>query len=191
MKKAVVIIAIGGMGLTGCHFNDRTVHSSTASEHVVMEMNWLEETDAAVVEYLEETAAAEYVINTSENKAEVVYELHEVDRPPLFSIECVRSEAPWVCSEQELYRYIMQNVEWPYDAERNMEEGTEVVKVLIGPNGDLQKIIEINSQNRFCTGCRDAAVHVIESMPRWIPGIKNGQPVSVQVSIPVRLNIVS
>lgn len=189
MVKTLAVSIMCLSALMSCQINgnsDKEDHSGK-----VRSMYWLEGSGDNVVEYIEENAAAQYVINSEDETEEKIYSIDDLDRPPLFRMVCVDSETPWECSKSEIRRYIIDHIEWPYDAERNMEEGTEVVHFILGPDGEIDRIVEIESENRYCTGCRQAAIHVIENMPRWLPGILNGQPVPVQITIPVKLEIVS
>ncbi|MDX1684844.1 MAG: energy transducer TonB [Saprospiraceae bacterium] len=190
MKLFFITIAIISFGLNTC--GTRQAESvAIVNDPIVEAMYWLEDCDEEVVEYIEEEAAADFVVNSEEPINDKIFQAGELDRMPLFDPDCLDEDDPWECSEDKVQEYILRNVEWPYDAERNMEEGTEMIRVRMGADGEIKEIVQVESQNRFCTGCRSAAVHVIENMPRWIPGIKNGQPVAVYFVIPVRLKIVS
>ncbi len=127
---------------------------------------------------------------TQVNGEGMVYDLEDLDRLPAFSPECFDSNMDAIpCSFQKVKNFIKAHAEWPYDAERNMEEGAELVEVILGRRGNVEKIIKISTINPYCTGCRASAIEVIENMPPWVPGLKNGRPVAVRFEIPVTFSL--
>lgn len=185
--KLVYMILLGVVVLTISCKSSVNQESDDRGVSKVEAMYWMEDSDEEIFDYFEKEAVAKFVMNSGQMDADQIYQLKDVDQAPLFQINCQDRESPWKCSEQTALNYINHAIEWPLG---HSEFG-----------GDFQFIIRMDgkatikdnhlSQNTFCTGCREAAVHVIENMPRWIPGIKNGQPVSVLVTIPVQPRIMS
>ena len=93
------------------------------------------------------------------------------------------------CSFEKIDDYVKLYGEWPYDAERNMEEGAVSIEVILGRHGKIEKIIKMTTLNPYCTGCQASAIDVIENMPPWVPGLKNGNAVAVRLEIPVTFSM--
>jgi protein TonB len=69
---------------------------------------------------------------------------------------------------------------------------------LIGINGKLNlsfvierdgRVVEATPKNCIGAGCEAEAVKLLESSPRWRPGIQNGRPVRVMYVIPITFTV--
>ena len=88
--------------------------------------------------------------------------------------------------EKDLLKYLADNIKYPPLARENNIQGTVALTFVVGKNGqvsDVQIIKDIGG------GCGKEAVHVVQSMPRWIPGEASGHAVKVRFTLPVRFRL--
>lgn len=90
------------------------------------------------------------------------------------------------CSNNNLVRYIANQLVYPAAAKENAIEGVVYVSFIVDKQGAVQspKIIRDIGGD-----CGAAALDVLRSMPRWQPAISQGTEVSVQLNLPVRFYV--
>lgn len=111
----------------------------------------------------------------------------EVDEMPFFG-DCAnfQGEAHENCSNNALLTYIYNNVIYPEAARKQGKEGTVVSQFVIRLDGSIDNL----SLMRSVSPEIDAEVlRVIQTMPKWTPGKKDGQAVSVQFVLPVKFKM--
>jgi TonB family protein len=82
--------------------------------------------------------------------------------------------------ENEAINYIQNNRQYP---ENNTNiHGEVIVRFVVKENGLIENIQIIRS---LTPEFDKEAVRIIQSMPKWIPGQQNGNPVSVYCTLPV------
>lgn len=123
-------------------------------------------------------------------KAEpVVYTISQTDRPPLFSAECLNSEDPAKCSGKAMSQWMKKYIEYPEKALDNEQESVQYVTFVINQKGSISSITDVDSNGKPCDGCSSAAVGAVADMPDWQPALRDGKPVSVVVTLPVRFKM--
>ncbi len=88
----------------------------------------------------------------------------------------------------QMYRFIRENLRYPAVAQREGLTGVVVVTFVVGINGeiaDIQVVKDIGG------GTAEEAVRVIRKMKNWKPGVKNGKPVPVRFTMPLRFSLAS
>ena len=88
--------------------------------------------------------------------------------------------------DHELIRYIEDNLDYPKDAMESGIEGRVFVIIIVEPNGSISNAKIIRGLGY---GCDEEAIRVIESMPNWKPGRKNGEAVRVNMAVPVNFKL--
>lgn len=78
-----------------------------------------------------------------------------------------------------LKKYISENIIYPTVAQENGISGNVRVSYIINEDGSISDVKVIESINPYLD---KEAVRVISSMPKWSPGIKDGQYVSMRTS---------
>ena len=86
------------------------------------------------------------------------------------------------CSNQAIVNYIANNLKYPSSAQLAGVEGTVYVSFDINANGYVSRASLLKNINE---ACGREALRVIQNMPRWEPAMHEGQPVKVQLSIPI------
>ncbi|MDG1477905.1 MAG: energy transducer TonB [Vicingaceae bacterium] len=91
------------------------------------------------------------------------------------------------------YDYLDENVLLPegFDAKSFMKEnGNQFVPVsvafTIDVDGSITNVKVIDGEDEMLD---EKAKQIVESMPKWEPGYRDGSPVKVQYAIPVRFNL--
>lgn len=93
----------------------------------------------------------------------------------------------FVGGNDEIKKYIKNNLNYPFAAKKNNIEGTVIVKFFIDENGYTNKpeIIKDNVGG----GASDEAKRLINNMPRWYPGLQNGNKVKVYYTLPITFSL--
>jgi protein TonB len=106
---------------------------------------------------------------------EKTYEMFDIQKPPSFP-----------GGEQQLLKYLSENIQYPALARENNIQGTVVLTFVVGKNGnvtDVQIVKDVGG------GTGKEAVRVVKAMPKWNPGEANGHPVKVRFTLPVRFKL--
>jgi len=82
----------------------------------------------------------------------------------------------------EFYKYILRNLRYPEVAAQNNISGRVIVKFVINSSGELVEAHVIRSVH---PDLDNEALRVINSSPRWEPGIQSGRRVSVTFVFPI------
>ncbi len=82
----------------------------------------------------------------------------------------------------EFYRYIMSNLKYPELAIQNNISGRVIVKFVINSKGELENAHVIRSVH---PDLDNEALRVMNTSPRWEPGIQSGRRVSVTFVFPI------
>lgn len=145
--------------------------------------------DNNIVDGIEEDYAAESEI---EEIDEEIFEDHEIAivEEENFSnqkIYDIVDEMPaFPGGDYELIKYIEENLNYPQDAMESGIHGRVFVKIIVEPNGSISSAKIIRGLG---FGCDEEAIRVIESMPNWKPGRKNGEAVRVNMAVPVNFKL--
>jgi len=88
--------------------------------------------------------------------------------------------------EDDLLKYLADNVHYPKQAKDAGIEGTVYVTFTVMPDSTLANIKVLQSVGG---GCDEEAVRAIEEMPNWNPGRQKGKKVPVEYNLPVRFKL--
>lgn len=111
-----------------------------------------------------------------------------MDRPPVFSKDCLSAANVSECTEAAIRDYIKSNLDYPETALEEGHDGFEKVTFVVDNNGKVGSDIKVASKDKPCEGCAKASVEVVANMPNWLPALENGKPVSTEVTIPIRFD---
>jgi len=87
---------------------------------------------------------------------------------------------------EAMFRFIMENLEYPEMAKRTGIEGRVLAEFTVDTIGNLTDIGIIRS---IGGGCEEETIRVLELMPPWKPGIQKGKAVSVKFHLPLSFRI--
>lgn len=119
-----------------------------------------------------------------------VYRHSDVDQKPVYGPACETSEDPWECTMNTVEIFIQDNINWPHEVIKERQDGYEEISFVVTSDGGIDQVEHIVSKDQPCPGCQEAALEVVSKLDDWKAGIKDGQPVAVQLTVPIRFNSV-
>jgi len=89
--------------------------------------------------------------------------------------------------EMAMMTFLAKQIQYPQEAHESGIQGRVFVGFTVETNGAVSNVEVVKG---IGGGCDEEAVRVVKSMPRWIPGKKQGKFVRVNLAIPIsfRLN---
>lgn len=87
---------------------------------------------------------------------------------------------------KKMMQFLMENVQYPAEAQKNNEEGIVVVNFVVSKTG---KIGNVQIMKGVSPSLDKEAVRVVKSMPVWTPGKKDGKNVACYFSLPVSFKL--
>lgn len=82
----------------------------------------------------------------------------------------------------ELGRFLSNNLRYPTIAAENGIQGRVIVKFIVTKDGSIKNAEVVRSLD---PSCDKEALRVVNSMPKWIPGMQNGNKVAVYFNLPI------
>lgn len=163
------------VSLTSC--NNAKKDMDNTGDEIEMKVEQIEQTADAKVKSTEKSYNNDNEIG--------VYNITQVDSPPLMSADCTTESSPKQCSDKKVMEFIKKNVN--ISKSWKNEGSFEQVLVIIEKDGSLRDIKYVaSSNNDGCEACQKAAVDVVGKMSNWIPAKKDGKAVAVKMTIPVK-----
>lgn len=88
--------------------------------------------------------------------------------------------------EGDLSVWLGSHLQYPPEAQNNGLQGAVVCQFIVEKDGSIGNVTVLRSIDPLLD---KEAVRVIESMPKWAPGRKDGKPVRVKYTLPVRFQL--
>lgn len=85
-----------------------------------------------------------------------------------------------------MFDFIRKNVKYPESAKEKGIEGRVYVNFVIDKDGSISDIKVLRG---LCKEIDEEAVRVVKAMPKWNPGMQDGEPVRVQYTLPFYFKI--
>ena len=104
----------------------------------------------------------------------------------IYDIVDVRPEFPG--GEIALLRFLAENINYPQSAIDSGIQGTIFIKFIVEVDGRITNVEVIRG---IGGGCDEEAIRVVQTMPKWTPGIYEGNYVRSRTAIPIRFVIPS
>ena len=83
---------------------------------------------------------------------------------------------------ENLSWFIGQFIKYPEEAVKNNISGIVKVQFMVNKDGDLSDFTILNSLGY---GCDEEAIRVLKLTPDWLPGLQRGNPVTVNITLPI------
>lgn len=94
------------------------------------------------------------------------------------------------CAQEQLLAFVYQNVNYPFEARQNGNEGTVVVSFVVEKDGTLSNSEVVKD---IGGGCGLEVLRVVNAMNeiglKWVPGKTKGQVVRTRFNLPVRFRL--
>jgi len=88
--------------------------------------------------------------------------------------------------EKELLKFLASEVKYPADARRDGIQGSVIVRFIIDIDGTIQDIKIEESAHEYL---EEEALRVVDRLPRYKPGMIDGELVSIPVKFPIRFKL--
>lgn len=119
-----------------------------------------------------------------QDQSEAKTETQELDDNKIYDVCDEMPQFPG--GPQALFEYLSKSIKYPVDAENNHIKGRVIVQYVVEREGSISNVIVIKS---VYPSLDNEAIRVIQSMPHWIPGKKDGVAVRVKYTVPVTFNL--
>ena len=94
----------------------------------------------------------------------------------------VDERAQFPGGQNEMLKYLQENLQYPEAAKANNVHGRVFVKFIVERDGSLS---DIQIFRGLGSGCDEEAIRLIQSMPKWKPGKNKGKEVRTSMTVPV------
>lgn len=88
--------------------------------------------------------------------------------------------------ENELVRYLSDNITYPKKARRNGQMGTVYLAFVVDLNGSVTNVRVIKGVTELLN---EEASRVVKIMPKWNPGNQDGEAIRVTYNLPIRFSL--
>jgi TonB family protein len=85
-----------------------------------------------------------------------------------------------------LMNYLQENIKYPKDAQDAKKEGRVIANFIVEKDGSISNVKIIRS---IFPSLDAEAERIITGMPKWIPGMQNGETVRVKYTIPISFSL--
>ncbi len=148
-----------------------TNHSSSVSKSVALKTN---------LAALTNTLSKEEV-----RKADKFSTVNDI---PLFpSCKGEKGDDQLDCFNTEMMKHIQEHFRYPDDALVNKIQGEVWVRFIIDKDGNVTNIKALGPKGAKILN--DEAIRVVSNLPKFIPGVKDGQPTSVKYGFPINFSL--
>ena len=90
------------------------------------------------------------------------------------------------CSKERLISFIIEKLKYPEAAKAEGKEGTVIVQYTVSAEGLVEDAIVIKSLGY---GMDEAALAVVNNLPRWTPAQKDGKAIATQLKLPFQFKL--
>ena len=149
--------------------------------------------EVEVLNVVEDDVETETIeINTEDDKdVEVVIAppveapVEEEEEEVIFMV--VESMPEFPGGQQALFKYLAENVKYPFIAQENGIQGRVICQFVVNKDGSIVDVVAVRSSGE--PSLDKEAIRVIKSMPKWKPGKQRGKPVRVKYTVPVNFRL--
>ena len=174
------------------------LHACSEKESLDSEQDAIEKAEKQTPEsYTQSDTIVTFDPNTGKEEVKVVSKTEdyyvEVDEKPRFpgcEEKNLTGDALDECSTKEFLNWIYTRVKYPKEAKEAGAEGMALVKFIVTKDGYIDRIRLAKDPG---SGMGDAAMattrQMVSEQIQWRPGIKDGSPVNVEFTLPIRFKL--
>ena len=122
------------------------------------------------------------VVPSDLGKEEVYEKVEKMPHFPGCNENGMSKEELKKCSFNLLVDYMGKTVKYPEQAKKDDTEGTVMVKFIVTSEGAIKKATVVKNVSEELDA---EALRVIQGMPNWVPGEKEGKKVNVSMVLPI------
>lgn len=108
--------------------------------------------------------------------------VNDEDMPDEYIFDIIECYPEFPGGLTRLKKFLKENLQYPEEAFQAGEEGQVTVDFTIDKSGNVSNARVTKSVS---TALDKEALRIIQSLPRWKPGMQRGRPVEVHLSLPV------
>lgn len=116
---------------------------------------------------------------------EQIEEQEQTNEPDIFIVVEDMPEFPGGVGEMN--KFIIANMEYPPLAVENGIQGKVSVEFVVDEQGNIKNAKVVSRPLGW--GCEEAALKVVNKMPKWTPGKQRNKPVKVRFVVPIRFQL--
>ena len=120
------------------------------------------------------------MVTLPDNYSYVFEPKEDENRPGVYIVVEQMPEFPG--GDRALMDFVKDNIQYPAEAKEKGIKGLLYVNFIVEPDGSLSNIKVLKGVG---SGCDEEAIRIVESMPKFKPGMQNGEAVRVSYTIPV------
>ena len=120
------------------------------------------------------------MVTLPDNYSYVFEPEEDENRPGVYIVVEQMPEFPG--GDRALMDFVKDNIQYPAEAKEKGIKGLLYVNFIVEPDGSLSNIKVLKGVGG---GCDEEAIRIVESMPKFKPGMQNGEAVRVSYTIPV------
>lgn len=102
------------------------------------------------------------------------------------NMACVEQKATFPGGDAALYKWFSTQINYPADAAEAGITGRVIVSFVIEKDGSISNARVVRSIHPSLDA---EAIRIVKTMPKWIPGKNNGQPVRVEYIMPISFKL--
>jgi len=117
----------------------------------------------------------------------IVPEVGEVENSDMVDVYTIVEQMPeFPGGEEKLIEFVSKNVEYPQEAKEEGVQGRVFVGFVVEKDGSVGDVKLLRGIGH---GCDEEAVRVVKMLPKWKPGMHNGEFVRVAYQIPIHFKL--
>ena len=120
------------------------------------------------------------MVTLPDNYSYVFEPKEDENRPGVYIVVEQMPEFPG--GDRAMMDFVKDNIQYPAEAKEKGIKGLLYVNFIVEPDGSLSSIKVLKGVGG---GCDEEAIRIVESMPKFKPGMQNGEAVRVSYTIPV------
>lgn len=117
-----------------------------------------------------------------EGSSTLVNTVKYVDGEPIYEIKYIELAPEFPGGNEELMKYISENVSYPEKARKKGIKGKVVIEFVVNRNG---KVVHESIFTSVDPLLDNEALRVVKEMPKWKPGKQDGKYINVKMHLPV------
>lgn len=119
-----------------------------------------------------------------------VYEKDDIEeKPTFFACQGLKGAAKDACFNEQMKKFLLQNLRYPANAQNNEIEGKILVEFIIDSNGNVAAVKPLMVRNPNNPDLEKEALRVIGKLPKMKPGKQGKEPVNVRYTIPISFKL--
>ena len=89
--------------------------------------------------------------------------------------------------QQAMFKFLSENIKYPEDAKKDGAEGRVICQFTVNKDGSISDVEVVRSSGN--ESLDQEARRVVQSMPKWKPGLQRSKPVRVRYTIPITFKL--